>query len=394
MSLRQIFKKEFNKVVDKQVDIAFDLDRDAFYLVKVTARARAWWQRLPPMSKDHWADEELKVVVDSTPLNLKFNGNNLWGTRQFIFLLQHLSAGSHIISLINKHKPFLEVVEVCQVEDFSGIDLLSVTEQKPEDTFLNTFISRSKPWITVHSQGSAITGIQIEAKAEKSPLPLVTDDEDLQIRINGERQLNKEEKSHKYWYWCGRTLKGRSKTFEKSFAREDKVNLLELISDRSPSVSRFLISFRRIPTVGDPEWTGDFADDSEVMILTRAIYGEVGGETEEAKIAVGWAIRNRVEDSQSRWGQTYHNVILAEDQYDSFWNPRTFNKVRNPPVADPAEKEVWEESYNSAGSIIGGKVTDPTNGANHFYATTISKPDWATDDKFTIQIGITRFYKL
>lgn len=80
MPLSGVFKKEFNKVIEKKLDIKFNLEKDAFYLVKVVARARAWWQRLPPTSKDYWADEELKVVVDNTPLKLKFNGNSLWGT--------------------------------------------------------------------------------------------------------------------------------------------------------------------------------------------------------------------------------------------------------------------------------------------------------------------------
>ncbi|MBI3443722.1 hypothetical protein HY008_03550 [Candidatus Woesebacteria bacterium] len=59
-----------------------------------------------------------------------------------------------------------------------------------------------------------------------------------------------------------------------------------------------------IPTVDNPKWTGSFYDDTEVMLLSRAIYGEAGGEPKEAKVAVGWAIRNRVEDSRNRWGIT------------------------------------------------------------------------------------------
>ncbi|MBI4999656.1 cell wall hydrolase [Candidatus Gottesmanbacteria bacterium] len=131
------------------------------------------------------------------------------------------------------------------------------------------------------------------------------------------------------------------------------------------------------------------------MLFARTIYGEVGGEPYEAKIAVGWAIRNRVEDSRNRWGKTYHNVILQADQYAALWDKRTYDKVRKPPITESKqEKEAWEDSYRAAIQVVSGKAPDPTRGANHFYATTIPRPSWADEEKFTLQIGITRFYKL
>jgi spore germination cell wall hydrolase CwlJ-like protein len=55
--------------------------------------------------------------------------------------------------------------------------------------------------------------------------------------------------------------------------------------------------------------------------------------------------------------------------------------------ADPAVDEcsrAWQESA----------LRDAVDGANSYYATSIPAPSWATDDKFTIQIGKTRFFKL
>ena len=151
------------------------------------------------------------------------------------------------------------------------------------------------------------------------------------------------------------------------------------------------------PTVDKPAWTKDFYDDTEKLLLARTIYGEAGGESYKAKIAVGWAIRNRVEDSSQRWGKTYHDVILQPSQYEPFNDPNkdVFKKITNPPLDNTLEKQAWLDSYKAAELVFLGKEADPTKGANHFYVPSDQpKPDWIVEEKRTVQIGATHFYKL
>lgn len=57
----------------------------------------------------------------------------------------------------------------------------------------------------------------------------------------------------------------------------------------------------------------------------------------------------------------------------------------------------WIKSYEVSEQILIENVKDSTGGANHFYApnqTNSNQPPWADENKFTIKIGNTKFYKL
>jgi len=158
---------------------------------------------------------------------------------------------------------------------------------------------------------------------------------------------------------------------------------------------------QRIPTVDDPEVnyhpdeTPNFNDDSEQIILARAIFGEARGESKEGKIGVGWVIRNRV-DNPGWWGDSYHTVILKPAQFSAF-NPTDVNYqfVINPlRTNNPSDKNAWYESYEIAGQILNNEVDDTIKGADHFYSADIAPPPWADEKKFTVQIGNHRFYRL
>lgn len=139
----------------------------------------------------------------------------------------------------------------------------------------------------------AVSGLKIIAKADKRE----NDDDDLKLMINGAIQTNDTAKAHKNWYWCGKILKGGKKEFNENIKLENGWHYIELWADGEPFLERMeieIIGFynkKRIPTVDDPQWTGDFKDDSEQMILARAIWGEARGASKLAKVAVGWSKR-------------------------------------------------------------------------------------------------------
>ena len=129
--------------------------------------------------------------------------------------------------------------------------------------------------------------------------------------------------------------------------------------------------------VPDPKWTGNFYDDTDQMMLARAIFGEARNQDRLGKTAVGWVIRNRV-DNPRWWGSNYHEVILAPSQFSCF----NQNDNNLPILKDPIntqyeeQKRAWYESYEIAGQIINNFVSDPTNNADHYYNPAAASPSW------------------
>lgn len=161
---------------------------------------------------------------------------------------------------------------------------------------------------------------------------------------------------------------------------------------------------KRIPTVDDPKWTGNFDDDTEQMILARAIWGEARGASKLVWIGVGCTIRNRL-GTKSRTGvrNTYHKIILEKSQFSALWEkpPKDSNlkALRDPLGAtkNQADLDKWSEVYIIAGQIISEEIPDSTKGANHYYSKITKNykaPYWTTKKAFTVKIDNTYFYKL
>lgn len=398
MPLKEILRRQFPSPLEKRLELEFAAAEEGTYLLISSARTRAWWQRLPPASREFFQDEELNILIDGQPVNFKFNGNDLWNTREFILFLLPLPTGLHSLTFVPQHKPFLEEVGIYQLK---GSDLLldirSLTETHPEDTFLSTLVSKARPWIAISSPRLFITKLIISARANdgRSLLFLKTDDEDLQLRINGERKPNLEPRAHQYWYWCGRTLKGKDKTLSQDFTQEEAVHSLELFSDRRPTLDQFSLVIKRLPTVDDPRWTGEFPDDSETILLARLIFGEAEGQPREAKIWVAGSVLNRV--AAEAWPNTLHKVVLQPGQYDPFKpsDPNYFKVIDPLKEASAKRSEAWWESYEIAQDILSGKIKNPTE-ATHFHGRGVPQ-EWflqnvVPNGRFLRSIGDVYFY--
>lgn len=161
-----------------------------------------------------------------------------------------------------------------------------------------------------------------------------------------------------------------------------------------------------IPTVDNPAWTGNFSNDTEQMILARAIYGEARGEPYDGMVAVAWSIRNRVENpswwpsSEESYFPTYSSIILEPGEYAVFGlydENRPY--VENPSLLFdiPEEEAAWRTSYAVAGKVMNGEIPDNTYGADSFESSESRgepAPEWATPDRFTVKIGNHKFYKV
>lgn len=366
----------------------------SLHLIVVTARVKGEKQ----ISNSATGDEDLIVKIDNKLFSsaAAFSGGSLHGLTKTVYFLIFLKGKDHKIELTTDKLPNTATLESLKVYTLhSERELFLETEQQAED-------GDRRPWITIAIEDlplMAITSTITYSHRKR-------DSDDAKIIIDGKVQGNLLKTiKHFLWRYAGSLLSPlATKTETETFIVDFPLGLhyLELWVDRMPILHSINLDFGttpsvplEIPTVNNPAWTENFYNDTEEMLLARTIYSEMGSESYEAKIAVGWTIRNRVEDNRNRWGKTYHEVILQAHQYDALWNKHTYDKVREPPISEnKREKEAWEDSHRAAIQVISEKNLDPTKGANHFYSTTISKPSWADEKKLTIQIGITKFYKL
>lgn len=126
-------------------------------------------------------------------------------------------------------------------------------------------------------------------------------------------------------------------------------------------------------------------------LLALCCWREARGESLDAKIAQCWSVKNRVEHP-AWWGHDWQSVILKPWQFSSF-NANDPNAEKWPEDEDPA----WGECVQAAEAVFLGRVTDPTNGATHYYDTSIGFPKaWGSESEWenTLDIGHFRFWKL
>ncbi len=140
------------------------------------------------------------------------------------------------------------------------------------------------------------------------------------------------------------------------------------------------------------------ATENDREILARTVWGEARGEGLEGQIAVAWSIRNRVEmdlhndGKPDWWGEGYADVCQKAWQF-SCWNR---NDPNYPFVsgAKPIPCREYAHACLTADQVIDSQHPDPTSGATHYYATTMSKaPAWAAQARQTLVLGHHVFFR-
>lgn len=123
----------------------------------------------------------------------------------------------------------------------------------------------------------------------------------------------------------------------------------------------------------------------EIMALT--ILGEARGESLMGKVAVAWAIRNRVENP-AWWGNSFDTVCLKPKQF-SCWDDPNRIRMLTADLKDPS----YRECLVVAIEVMDGAVGDPTGGADHYHTKAVN-PKWRDPSKITTTIGAHVFYRL
>jgi len=397
-----LFKKEkiFKEITGKY-SCDFTLLEDGLYLIEIIASAKSWWQNLK-FRRAFFKDDDIFLYLDNkeitTSNNAKkdacsaWNGNELKSLEKTVLIAVNLKQGKHIITLKPDQSPYLKSLSISKVEEKDNITYIPMDNNPAKK-------SNGRPWLSYIILDLFITKLSISARANKNS----RDDDDIKIIINGQIQKNENAKSHRDWYWCGKILKGDDKTFTKGINLKIKQFNIDLYSDDSPRIHKIeiglkqeLINSVRIPTVDNPFWAENFRDDTEQMILARAIFGEGRSLSDEGKIAIAWSIRNRVEDD--RWSDNYYAVILQKNQFSAFkTDDPNWKYVKNPFYEiNPQQLAAWKKCYKIAGLVISGKIKDPTGGANHYFSDYIDYPSWtkSKNAKFIMKIDNTLFYNL
>ncbi|NQU82417.1 MAG: cell wall hydrolase [Parcubacteria group bacterium] len=426
-----IEEKIGKRLKEKSFEWGFDVEKQGLYGIEVTASAETWkhnffspsslWKRIKSKTiiKDLFnlrsfrsKDDNLKVKIDnklSFDNRAKWNGNTLKGAKQTNLFITHFEQGKHTLNLTVAQQPRLETIRVFQIQG-TTISYLPKHNHPPEQ-------GNRRQWLTIVLINLGLGTLSVKASAKKGTWYSIfrRDDDDLKLIINKTIQKNYDKKCHKYWHWCGRALKGESKQFQETLNLPPDTHYIEFWADRSPLIENIELEiidnkeqmleeirpteeYKRIPTVDDPRWTGDFRDDTEQMILARAIWGEAEGEPREGKLWVVGVVMNRVKTPYA-WPNTIHDVILQDKQFDPFklTDPR-YAKIINPLGFEDSNELIkmsWYECYEIAQDMISGEIENPTT-ATHFHGKGVDR-EWFERNVvpkgiFLKKIGKTYFY--
>ena len=174
-----------------------------------------------------------KGLFDS---EVAWNGNNLKNLSKTNIFAIRLDKGEHTIHFLTEQKPFFKSIKISMVENLKKIIYIPTDNNPAED-------GDRRQWMNFTLIDLQINKLNIQATAKTYK---GKDDNDIKLIIDGEIQKNAEDKSHKNWYWCGRTLKGKDKEFNKKIRLKQGLNYIELWADRKPFLHKVEMDIKRI----------------------------------------------------------------------------------------------------------------------------------------------------
>ena len=124
--------------------------------------------------------------------------------------------------------------------------------------------------------------------------------------------------------------------------------------------------------------------------LALMIWREARGESQEARVAVGFTVVERIRSGIRWWGRDVASVLFCKWQYSSLTDPRDRQLTLWPVADDPA----WRQCLDIADLVLAGKVVNPAPGADSYFDLSIRPPKWATPERHIGDIGRLRFYRV
>ena len=163
-----------------------------------------------------------------------WNGNKLKDLSQIDIFFIYLDTGKHTLYFTADQSPYLEIIKIHQAGNEQNIIFEPSKNYQIEK-------GNGRPWINFILVKLSLRKLTVEARANN----ILRDDDDLQLRINGKREENDLPKSHKYWYWCGRVLKGQSRVFERDSDLPPGLHYIELLADNMPFADKVILKLEK-----------------------------------------------------------------------------------------------------------------------------------------------------
>lgn len=129
-------------------------------------------------------------------------------------------------------------------------------------------------------------------------------------------------------------------------------------------------------------------EQADVAFLALCLWREARGEGRDGKVAVAHSILNR--KASPTWGNTVMAVLFQRLQYSSLTHGADTQLTLWPKDEDRS----WQECLEIADGVIGGKLANPIDGADSYFADSITRPQWATDKTFVRKVGRHEFHKV
>ena len=120
----------------------------------------------------------------------------------------------------------------------------------------------------------------------------------------------------------------------------------------------------------------------DLLWLTKTIYFEARGESDDGKIAVGQVILNRVKSR--RFPNTVKEVCLQPKQFSCY-------NDGEPPIKDEKSYKKCEEAAEMC--FLLQESGKDFGGADHYFADYIKPPRWAKKMEYLTKIGKHLFYR-
>lgn len=128
----------------------------------------------------------------------------------------------------------------------------------------------------------------------------------------------------------------------------------------------------------------------DLLAATQTIAMEARTQTATGQVAIGAVLINRLKRPNYFKCFSIWEVCHAPWQF-SCWNnsaDKNLETVMMMRLHDPAMIAAMKAF------LIAFEGTDPTNGADHYFADYINTPNWAKIETKTVQIGTHIFYKI
>ena len=126
---------------------------------------------------------------------------------------------------------------------------------------------------------------------------------------------------------------------------------------------------------------------ADINVLYLTIVGEGRGESDRAKLAIGWTVRNRAHRRRSSLAE----AALKSIHYSCWNNARAMDANQLCMLTGDLGDKVFARCMIAALQVAHGLEPDPTDGATHYHHNTVS-PDWAEGKRF-VYLGAHKFYR-